>query len=134
MYAKARATIEQKLVTANASQAVAIRQRNILEDAITEVEAFYAPPAEAPAEPVGDALEDFLHEANQDAAPSGDADEGAQDSSDDETGQGADDEPPFSTEPREKTGRSTAPRKRPRPVAANISSAPPRRSSVPTRA
>ncbi|MBB5704184.1 hypothetical protein FHS76_004100 [Ochrobactrum daejeonense] len=100
VYAKARATIEQKLVTANASQAVAIRQRNILEDAITEVEAFYAPPAEAPAEPVGDALEDFLHEANQDAAPSGDADEGAQDSSDDETGQGADDEPPFSTEPR----------------------------------
>ncbi|MBB4095469.1 transcriptional regulator [Ochrobactrum pecoris] len=68
VYAKARATIEQKLVTANASQAVAVRQRNILEDAITEVEAFYAPPADVPEEPVGDALEDFLEEANQGAA------------------------------------------------------------------
>lgn len=68
VYAKARATIEQKLVTANASQAVAVRQRNILEDAIAEVEAFYAPPADVPEEPVGDALEDFLEEANQGAA------------------------------------------------------------------
>ncbi|MBR7651997.1 transcriptional regulator [Brucella oryzae] len=68
VYAKARATIEQKLVTANASQAVAVRQRNILEDAIAEVEAFYAPPAAVPDEPVEDALEDFLQEANQDAA------------------------------------------------------------------
>ncbi|MBA8840070.1 transcriptional regulator [Ochrobactrum sp. RH2CCR150] len=67
VYAKARATIEQKLVTANASQAVAVRQRNILEDAIAEVEAFYAPPAAAAAapDPVNDALEDFLQEANQ---------------------------------------------------------------------
>lgn len=63
VYAKARATIEQKLVTANASQAVAVRQRNILETAIEEVEAFYAPPAQE--EPVEDALEDFLHDANQ---------------------------------------------------------------------
>ncbi|URQ75174.1 MAG: transcriptional regulator [Candidatus Ochrobactrum gambitense] len=67
VYAKARATIEQKLVTANASQAVAVRQRNILEDAIAEVEAFYAPPAAVAAapDPVNDALEDFLQEANQ---------------------------------------------------------------------
>ncbi len=67
VYAKARATIEQKLVTANASQAVAVRQRNILEDAIAEVEAFYAPPAAGAAvtpDPVNDALEDFLQEAN----------------------------------------------------------------------
>ena len=65
VYAKARATIEQKLVTANASQAVAVRQRNILEDAIAEVEAFYAPPAAvAASDPVDDALEDFLQEAN----------------------------------------------------------------------
>ncbi|MEJ5020283.1 transcriptional regulator [Ochrobactrum vermis] len=88
VYAKARATIEQKLVTANASQAVAVRQRNILEDAITEVEAFYAPPADTPVEPVGDALEDFLEEANQDAAaraPSHDDD----------------DEPAFSSAPRD---------------------------------
>jgi len=68
VYAKARATIEQKLVTANASQAVAVRQRNILEDAIAEVEAFYAPPAAAPEPPVEDALDNFLQEANQDAA------------------------------------------------------------------
>ena len=75
VYAKARATIEQKLVTANASQAVAVRQRNILEDAIAEVEAFYAPPAATPEEPVEDALEDFLQEVKQEAeapAPSGD--------------------------------------------------------------
>ncbi|WP_273792876.1 transcriptional regulator [Brucella anthropi] len=65
VYAKARATIEQKLVTANASQAVAVRQRNILEDAIAEVEAFYAPPAVVPEEPVEDALDDFFQEANQ---------------------------------------------------------------------
>lgn len=50
VYAKARATIEQKLVTANASQAVAVRQRNLLEDAIAEVEASYAPPAPPRAE------------------------------------------------------------------------------------
>lgn len=78
VYAKARATIEQKLVTANASQAVAVRQRNILEDAIAEVEAFYAPPAAAPDQPVEDALDDFLQEANRaaaDRAPSRDEDD-----------------------------------------------------------
>jgi len=65
VYAKARGTIEQKLVTANASQAVAVRQRKILEDAIEEVEAFYAPPAHEPVveEPQIDALEDFLQES-----------------------------------------------------------------------
>ncbi len=80
VYAKARATIEQKLVTANASQAVAVRQRNILEDAIAEVEAFYAPPAAAPEPPVEDARDDFLQEANRAAegpAPSHDGDEPA---------------------------------------------------------
>ncbi|KAB2725317.1 transcriptional regulator [Brucella intermedia] len=80
VYAKARATIEQKLVTANASQAVAVRQRNILEDAIAEVEAFYAPPATPPEPPVEDALDDFLQEANRaavDRAPSPEDDEPA---------------------------------------------------------
>ncbi len=80
VYAKARATIEQKLVTANASQAVAVRQRNILEDAIAEVEAFYAPPAAVPEPPVEDALDDFLQEANraaEDRVPSHDDDEPA---------------------------------------------------------
>ncbi len=67
VYAKARATIEQKLVTANASQAVAVRQRNPLEDAIAEVEASYAPPAPPRAEPQHDPLDDFLHEANHEA-------------------------------------------------------------------
>lgn len=82
VYAKARATIEQKLVTANASQAVAVRQRNILEDAIAEVEAFYAPPAAAREEPAADALEDFLQEANQDAerSPSNDEDDAPRES------------------------------------------------------
>jgi hypothetical protein len=67
VYAKARATIEQKLVTANASQVVAVRQRKILEDAIEEVEAFYAPPASTPVveEPQADPLEDFLHESTR---------------------------------------------------------------------
>lgn len=70
VYAKARATIEQKLVTANASQVVAVRQRKILEDAIEEVEAFYAPPAAAPVvdEPLHDPLEDFLAESTQASA------------------------------------------------------------------
>ncbi len=78
VYAKARATIEQKLVTANASQAVAVRQRNLLEDAIAEVEASYAPPAPPRAEPQHDPLDDFLHEANHEAeqrAPSHSVDE-----------------------------------------------------------
>ncbi len=43
VYAKARATIEQKLVTSNASQSLAARRRKILEDAIAEVEASYSP-------------------------------------------------------------------------------------------
>ncbi len=67
VYAKARATIEQKLVTANASQAVAVRQRNLLEDAIAQVEAFYALPAPVQEEPQDDPLEDFLQEVNQEA-------------------------------------------------------------------
>ncbi|KXF76216.1 hypothetical protein ATN84_15080 [Paramesorhizobium deserti] len=50
VYAKARATIEQKLVSANAPAAVANRQRKALEDAIAEVEDQYAAPqvSEAP--------------------------------------------------------------------------------------
>ncbi len=68
VYAKARATIEQKLVTANASQAVAVRQRNILDAAIAEVEAFYGPPAVV--EPVDDGFDDFAHDAKDASAPS----------------------------------------------------------------
>ncbi|WP_343312721.1 transcriptional regulator [Brucella sp. BE17] len=64
VYAKARATIEQKLVTANASQAVAVRQRDLLEDAIEQVEAFYAPLAPVVEEPPEDALEDFLRDTS----------------------------------------------------------------------
>ncbi len=64
VYAKARATIEQKLVTANASQAVASRQRQLLEDAISEVERFYAPGVAFEPEP-NDALEEFLRHADQ---------------------------------------------------------------------
>ncbi|PRD43977.1 transcriptional regulator [Phyllobacterium phragmitis] len=44
VYAKARATIEQKLVSANAPAAVANRQRKALEEAIGEVEAQYETP------------------------------------------------------------------------------------------
>lgn len=62
VYAKARATIEQKLVMANASQAMAVRQRDLLEKAITETEAFYAPAREPLHEELTDPLEDFLHE------------------------------------------------------------------------
>jgi hypothetical protein len=46
VYTKARATIEQKLVTLNAPEAVAKRQITSLEDAIAEVEASFAPAAE----------------------------------------------------------------------------------------
>lgn len=42
VYAKARATIEQKIVTANASQVVAVRQRKILEEAIAATESSYS--------------------------------------------------------------------------------------------
>lgn len=50
VYAKARATIEQKLATLNAPEAVAVRQKQALEDAISEVESDFAP-----------ALEDLMH-------------------------------------------------------------------------
>lgn len=43
VYAKSRATIEQKLISASAAPAVAVRQRKILEDAIAKVEAFFGP-------------------------------------------------------------------------------------------
>ncbi|WP_371823882.1 hypothetical protein [Phyllobacterium sp. 628] len=43
MYAKARATIEQKLATLNAPEAVAVRQKQALEDAIVEVESGFKP-------------------------------------------------------------------------------------------
>lgn len=98
VYAKARATIEQKLVTANASQSVAVRQRKILEDAIEEVEAFYAPPASVPApeEPQSDALEEFLHESTLSVATSSyddevpfSADRRASDSNGDDDGDAA---------------------------------------------
>ncbi|UXN62431.1 transcriptional regulator [Phyllobacterium zundukense] len=46
VYAKARATIEQKLVTLNAPEAVATRQIKALEDAIAEVESDFAPAVE----------------------------------------------------------------------------------------
>ncbi|MBA8900207.1 hypothetical protein [Phyllobacterium sp. P30BS-XVII] len=68
VYAKARATIEQKLATLNAPEAVAVRQKQSLEDAIIEVESGFAvaledpkpviepipvaPPVPAPAPPV----------------------------------------------------------------------------------
>ncbi|TXR49350.1 transcriptional regulator [Phyllobacterium endophyticum] len=59
VYAKARATIEQKLVTLNAPEAVTTRQIKALEDAIAEVESDFAPavedsipePASVPAPP-----------------------------------------------------------------------------------
>lgn len=62
VYAKARATIEQKLVMANASQAMAVRQRELLEKAISETEAFYTTAKEPLYEDLTDPLEDFLHE------------------------------------------------------------------------
>ncbi|MHC1547744.1 transcriptional regulator [Phyllobacterium sp. K27] len=46
VYAKARATIEQKLVTLNAPEAVSKRQIAALDDAIAEVEASFVPVAE----------------------------------------------------------------------------------------
>jgi hypothetical protein len=46
VYAKARATIEQKLVTLNAPEAVTTRQIKALEDAIVEVESDFAPAVE----------------------------------------------------------------------------------------
>lgn len=74
VYAKARATIEQKLVTANAPESVSMRQRQMLEDSIKEVEASYAPAPVVEPEPEieldltpevttpADPLEDFLSE------------------------------------------------------------------------
>ncbi len=55
------------LVTANAPESVALRQRKILEDAIAEVESFYAPPAplsEHASEGAIDPLSDFLDEVS----------------------------------------------------------------------
>ncbi|MDR6631338.1 hypothetical protein J2X72_000109 [Phyllobacterium sp. 1468] len=46
VYAKARATIEQKLATLNAPEAVSTRQIKALEDAIAEVESDFAPAVE----------------------------------------------------------------------------------------
>ena len=46
VYAKARATIEQKLAALNATEAVAKRQVKALEDAIAEVESDFAPAVE----------------------------------------------------------------------------------------
>ncbi|MBK3746180.1 transcriptional regulator, partial [Paraburkholderia aspalathi] len=73
VYAKARSTIEQKLLAANASEAVSTRQREMLDSAIAEVEAFYAPPAIEPeAEPVpsiADAPEASVHEEPAIKAP-----------------------------------------------------------------
>ncbi len=46
VYAKARATIEQKLVTLNAPEAVSKRQIAAIDDAIAEVEASFTPVAE----------------------------------------------------------------------------------------
>jgi hypothetical protein len=46
VYAKARATIEQKLATLNAPEAVATRQKKALEDAIAEVETEFTPAVE----------------------------------------------------------------------------------------
>ncbi|MBA8878260.1 hypothetical protein [Phyllobacterium myrsinacearum] len=48
VYAKARATIEQKLATLNAPEAVAVRQKQSLEDAIVEVESDFAHAVEDP--------------------------------------------------------------------------------------
>lgn len=71
VYAKARSTIEQKLAAASAPDAVAQRQRQILEAAIEETEAEYraaerAAEEAALPEQTADPLEDFLkavHEA-----------------------------------------------------------------------
>lgn len=65
VYAKARSTIEQKLATANAPEAVAQRQRQMLETSIEEIEAEYRAAERALAEAAqpeqaGDPLEDFL--------------------------------------------------------------------------
>ena len=65
VYAKARSTIEQKLAAASAPDAVAQRQRQILEAAIEETEAEYraaerAAEEAAKPEQVADPLEDFL--------------------------------------------------------------------------
>lgn len=87
VYAKARATIEQKLVTANAPESVSMRQRQMLEDSIKEVEAFYAPaPVDEPEPEIElestsesvkslDPLQAFLSESK--SSTSADSDEGA---------------------------------------------------------
>ncbi|MBB6261255.1 hypothetical protein FHS77_001806 [Paenochrobactrum gallinarii] len=104
VYAKARATIEQKLVTANAPESVSMRQRQMLEDSIQEVEAFYAPAPVVEPEPEieldiapdvsksDDPLESFLSEnrAGSDENTAGhDSDAGTFTSAPDFTASGA---------------------------------------------
>lgn len=76
VYAKARSTIEQKLASANAPEAVAQRQRQVLETAIEDVEAEYRAAERAlieaaQPEQATDPLEDFM-KAVQDAGVSDD--------------------------------------------------------------
>lgn len=81
VYAKARATIEQKLVTLNAPEAVSKRQITALDDAIAEVEASFAPVEEevvtvpeplpvAPPPPVPDIAPPAIAKTGQEAANS----------------------------------------------------------------
>lgn len=81
VYAKARATIEQKLVTLNAPEAVSKRQIAAIDDAIAEVEASFAPVEEkavtvpeplpvAPPPPVPDLAPPPTANTRQEAAPS----------------------------------------------------------------
>ncbi len=81
VYAKARATIEQKLVTLNAPEAVSKRQIAAIDDAIAEVEASFAPVEEkavtvpeplpvAPPPPVPDLAPPPTANTRQEAGPS----------------------------------------------------------------
>lgn len=69
VYAKARSTIEQKLLAANASEAVSSRQREMLESAIAQVEDVFAPALAIPdePEPAEDPLQTYLE--TEDHAP-----------------------------------------------------------------
>lgn len=69
VYAKARSTIEQKLLAANASEAVSSRQREMLESAIAQVEDSYAPVMVVADEPesIVDPLQAYLE--TEDHAP-----------------------------------------------------------------
>lgn len=79
VYAKARSTIEQKLVAANASEAAGHRQRQLLETAIETVEADYRSAERALEEAAlaeqqqNDPLEDFLKAVQQQAETSAEA-------------------------------------------------------------